>query len=152
MHDHRTPETQLFSSAVEAKFLRIKPVSWQKWISMLVRVLGCSSTSSKRPDSKGDLYILIVVGSSYSKLPFTVLSIRMRKNFLNFTSKSVSGCNEPMGLENGKMNPNQVTVSSKMKNFTPKDASLSSSSGWAPFLASSNQWIQVRLPSEKTSK
>lgn len=50
-----------------------------------------------------------------------------------------------MGFDSGKMHPTQITVSSKMKNFTPKDASLSSSSGWVPFLASSNQWIQVRI-------
>lgn len=57
----------------------------------------------------------------------------------------VGRCLEPMGVESGALKPEQITFSSKMDNFTASDLSLSSPTGWAPFVASSNQWIQVKL-------
>lgn len=50
-----------------------------------------------------------------------------------------------MGIESAKMFASQISVSSKLDDrFNPHDISLSGSSGWAPFIASSEQWIQVR--------
>ncbi len=57
-----------------------------------------------------------------------------------------------MGIENGKMDAAQISVSSSRSDiFNSTDLSLgnvpsfslNSMSGWSPFVASKDQWIQV---------
>lgn len=49
-----------------------------------------------------------------------------------------------MGIESGLLNSNLITVSSTMSESTNAlNVSLNSETGWIPFTASTNQWIQV---------
>ena len=58
---------------------------------------------------------------------------------------TISVCTDEMGLDNGAMNDEQVTVSSSMiDNFHGKEASFSSPKGWTPLTNSPNEWIQVQ--------
>lgn len=49
-----------------------------------------------------------------------------------------------MGVESGTLLPHQITVSSKLSDdFHPHDLSINSLTGWAPLVASTNEFIQV---------
>ncbi|XP_065200216.1 hemocytin isoform X2 [Planococcus citri] len=140
-YDHIHPIQQLFDSPIEARYIRIKPLSWEKEIAILVQVFGCdfNTASTAIPTSKNHLLYCpqnLIYTSTYSEFA----SIFM----------FYSACNEPMGIESGKMFNHQVSVSSSLKNdFKISDLSMSGSSGWAPFIASTQEWIQFDFVEER---
>ncbi|RVE53530.1 hypothetical protein evm_001900, partial [Chilo suppressalis] len=47
--DHNTPLKQMISPPVEAKYLRLKPLSWHKKIALRLEVIGCEEAVSTTP-------------------------------------------------------------------------------------------------------
>lgn len=57
-------------------------------------------------------------------------------------STVVPVCTDSMGLHEGLLSKDQVTVSSSRTDFNPQNAALSSVTAWIPFSNSPNEWIQ----------
>ncbi|VVC41699.1 Hypothetical protein CINCED_3A025143 [Cinara cedri] len=114
-HSHDLMDTQIFYTPVEATYIRFIPMSWRNQIALRVAILGCPITST-------------TIDLSTTIQP---------------TVKPV--CSEPMGIESGLLNSNMISVSSSsiLENTNSFNVSLNSETGWVPFTASANQWIQV---------
>lgn len=114
-YSHNLVERQIFFTPIEAKYIRIIPMTWRNNIAMRVGLLGCPIAS-------------------------TTLGYEIQST-IKPSNKSI--CTDPMGIESGLLN-NMISVSSStFDNFNAANVSLKSESAWIPFTASTNQWIQV---------
>lgn len=116
-YDNGNPVKIDFDYPVEAKFLRIIPLTWFGAISMRVEILGCSLDDQECKTAKTCDPTIPV------KAPL---------------------CRDPMGVENGKMNTSQITFSSNNIIYgTSKNEilQLKSSIGWKPFISRNNEYV-----------
>ncbi|XP_043601962.1 hemocytin isoform X2 [Bombus pyrosoma] len=112
---------QKFYEPIEAKIVRINPLSWHNGIAMKVELLGCQEMVST---------IIPVTGS----VPITTTMI---------TEKIIIPvCDDPMGLDNGLIFPEQVSVSSSSTDLLP-NLKLSSPSIWHPKLDNPYQFVKI---------
>lgn len=117
--DPRTPVRTLFKIPIESKVIRIYPLTWHDSIAIRAELLGCSPAK-----------LLPVVEPTPSYFD---------------ENKVIPICDEPMGVDNGKLKPNQMKVSST-KTIIPKSKisemlQLSSPQGWRPNIDSSNEYV-----------
>lgn len=132
--DSRTPIESEFMVPIEAQIVRLYPITWHEGIAIRWELLGC------RPEKKPD----------FPPAPITrppPITTTVRPPVLT-TPKMVDAleqpmCDDPMGVENGKMNPPQVTVSSqKDKTKHVMDLlKMTSVFGWIPNLSSPNEYV-----------
>lgn len=126
--DSRTPIESEFFVPIEAKVIRIYPITWHEGIAIRWELLGCQT--GKKPSEP----ISPVTKPPPITMPTTPKIVEVVEQPM---------CDDPMGLDNGKMNPPQVVVSSqKDKQARPFDLlKLSSKTGWIPNLSSPNEYI-----------
>lgn len=121
--DSRTPVRSLFKIPVEAKMVRIYPLTWNGGIAIRAELLGCSLKELEE-------------AKPTAIIPAPIHLEEIHELIL---------CDEPLGVDNGKMKPNQIVVSSTKMNV-PKSAAygmlkLSSSKGWRPNIDSPNEYV-----------
>ena len=76
--------------------------------------------------------------------------------FIIIRIAALSNCDQPLGMEDGRITDSQITASSQFNSFhAPKYARLNFvpsvedvSGGWSAFTNDVNQWIQVDLSME----
>lgn len=114
--DSRTPVKSLFKIPIEAKVIRIYPLTWHGAIAIRAELLGCSrervNITTPHHEEKHEELL----------------------------------CDDPLGVSNGKMSLNQITLSS-FKGDLPEDEarkqlSLTANYGWRPAIDSPNEFIQ----------
>ncbi|CAG9772868.1 unnamed protein product [Ceutorhynchus assimilis] len=117
--DTSTPVQQIFTTPFEAKKVRIKPQTWNNGISLRVEIIGCSE---QQPTTT----------PSYEY--FTTLIPK------------VAFCDDEMGLRNGSIVDQQISVSSEASpEFGKKQIRLNSDAGWKPLSDSTTEWVQFDL-------
>lgn len=122
--DNRNPVQTPFQVPIESKAVRVYPLTWHDSIAMRLELLGCDTSPE------------IVYGKPTTIRPVTQNTTHIP--FVEHTERPM--CDEPMGLDNGIMSPNQVQVSSfrppgHTKPTTPYDMlRLSAPVGWSPKL------------------
>lgn len=129
--DNRNPVETAFQVPIEAKTVRIYPLTWHESISMRIELLGCETPTD-----------YVEVTTSPPMGYNTPMPVR-------YSSTAMPMCDEPMGLDNGIMNPNQIRVSSsrspvgiKSKPTEPFDAlRLSAPHGWSPKFDKNNEFV-----------
>lgn len=150
--DSRMPIETLFPIPVEAKVVRIYPCVWHDGIAIRFELLGCG-TGKKSPEKITPTLAPPIPTSTPKfittakpkpttlKPPTTPVPITTKKIV---TVEEMPMCDDPMGLDNGKMQPPQVKVSSqKGKTAKPFDSlKLKSKRGWIPNLNSPNEFVQ----------
>ena len=155
--DSTEPVRSFFKVPIEAKVVRIYPITWHESISLKAELLGCkrgfdiptvvhitstpitfvtpkitfaNSTFTKRP---------AVTQKPFTQYPFTDAPV-------------IPMCDEPLGVESNKISPKQITFSSikdpgtvktKVKNNSVDIIKLSSPRGWMPLVTSTNEFVQV---------
>lgn len=140
--DSRTPIESEFMIPIEAKFIRVYPITWHSGIAIRLELLGCG-TGKKDP---------IPIAPVTKPPPIITTKTTVKPEVVTFkpiTTPKVQEiitppvCDDPMGLDNGKMKPPQVKVSSqKDKQGVPFDLlKLSSKKGWIPNLSSPNEYV-----------
>ncbi|KAG4071830.1 hypothetical protein HA402_005991 [Bradysia odoriphaga] len=124
--DSKAPVKSMFKIPIEAKSVRIYPLTWHGSISIRVELLGCSR--GDKPKTTTTTPIPIIVHET-THVEYEIVPL----------------CEDPMGVENGLMKPNQVQASSTKtsKTSTPivDMLKLSSSKGWAPNLNTPNEFV-----------
>lgn len=122
--DSKTPVKSMFKIPIEAKQVRIYPLTWHGSISIRVELLGCSRDKLK----------------ATTPIPYIV-----HETTPHVDHQIVPLCEDPMGVENGFMKPSQVKVSStkSSKSSIPplEMLKLSSSMGWTPNLNTPNEYV-----------
>nr|XP_034190302.1 hemocytin [Osmia lignaria] len=112
------PVEQKFHEPIEAKVVRINPLSWHNGIAIRVELLGCQELITTIPLTE--------------TVPVTVI-----------TDKIISPvCDEPMGVDNGLIYPEQLSTSSSSTDLLP-NLKLSSPSVWHPKLDNPHQFIEI---------
>lgn len=125
--DSKTAVKSMFKIPIEAKTVRIYPLTWHGSISIRVELLGCSRGLEKPiPTTTPAPYVAHVTTTHVEHL-------------------IVPLCEDAMGVENGLMKPSQVKVSStkstKMATPTVELLKLTSSKGWTPNLNTPNEFV-----------
>lgn len=119
--DSRSPVQSQFKIPIEARVIRIYPLTWHGGISVRAELLGCSL---KTPDIP-----VVPTPSIIEEINVTPM------------------CDEPMGIDSGHLQSAQIEVSSKKSNI-PKAKihellKLSSSKGWRPNVDSPNEYVII---------
>lgn len=117
--DSRTPVKSLFKIPIEAKVIRIYPLTWYGSIAIRAELLGCS---------------VHAVSENEKAIP---------PHHAEMNEKPM--CDDQMGVENGILNDDQISLSS-FKSDQSKDAAkrllkLSSFNGWKPNIDSPNEYV-----------
>lgn len=154
--DSRTPIEALFQIPIEAKIVRVYPIAWHEGIAIRWELLGCGTkkpvviaTVTKPPLSPVTQAPQIFTKPPVKLTTTTPKPVTQVEVFKKPTTPkivdlvSVPVCDDPMGVENGKISPPQVKVSSlKNKNAKPLDLlKLTSKTGWIPNLSSPNEYV-----------
>lgn len=134
--DPRNPVQQIFPNPIEAKTIRVIPLTWNENIAIRLEFLGCAKEIPTTTPMPTDYPLF--------EIPTTMLPYVEEEEIEPL-------CIDPMGLDNGKLEPNQVKVSSTkpMKLKTPKKLKpydmlqLSSPKGWSPILNTPNEFVIV---------
>lgn len=112
---------QKFYQPIEAKIVRINPLSWHNGIAMKIELLGCQEMVST----------VIPVTETIPIITTTI------------TEKIITPmCDEPMGLDDGIIFSDQILVSSSSTDLLP-NLKLSSPKIWHPKLHNPHQFIKI---------
>lgn len=118
--DSRTPVKSMFKIPIEAKVIRIYPLTWHGSIAVRVELLGCSPNKAIEIDIEHHEEIDI---------------------------KPI--CDDPLGIENAQLHSNQITLSSyktsQSEDTAKKSLKLSSNIGWQPNLDSPNEYVAINF-------
>lgn len=119
--DSRTPVKSMFKIPIESKVIRIYPLTWHGSISIRAELLGCSPHE---------------IIKEMLPTPAPLHHEEIIENPM---------CDDAMGVDNGNMNIDQISLSS-FKVGTAKDAAkqsikLSSVRGWKPNIDSPNEYV-----------
>lgn len=121
--DSRTPVKSMFKIPIEAKVIRIYPLTWHGSIAIRAELLGCS--------------------------PFKVVEEANTVPPHHEQLEEEPMCDEPMGVESGVLRNNQIKLSSHKPNIPADKAKdslkLSSPSGWQPNIDSPNEFVLFDL-------
>lgn len=157
--DQIVPVKSFFKVPIEAKVVRIYPITWHESISMKAELLGCK----REFDISTVLYIpttprtFVTPRVTPAKEIFTQRPPVTQKPFekVPFTDAPVIPmCDEPLGVESNQIVAKQITFSSikdpgtvktKVRNNPNDVIKLSSPRGWMPLATSSNEFVKVCL-------
>lgn len=118
--DSRTPVKSMFKIPIEAKVIRIYPLTWHGKIAIRTEILGCS--------------------------PYKVIE---QANTIPPHHEQIEEqpiCDDPLGVDSGILRPNQIKLSSFKSNENSElkakeSLKLSSLSGWQPNIDSPNEYV-----------
>ncbi|XP_076276507.1 hemolectin isoform X2 [Lasioglossum baleicum] len=121
--DRYKPVEQKFNEPIEAKVVRINPVTWHNGITVKVELLGCQEELTDGDGTPGA-----------QSVPVTTTA---------FTDEIVKPeCDEPMGLDNDLIFADQVSASSSSTNLLP-NLKLTSPYVWHPKLDNPHQYVKI---------
>ena len=108
--DSNTAVRNIFNKPVEAKFVRIYPLSWEQTISLRVEILGCTITPGKHlitfPPIGPTVPVYMTPTPTLSTVTAPSLGITPPSSFT--ISPIIPICDDPLGVENGKIGPHQI--------------------------------------------
>lgn len=154
--DSKTPVKSIFEQPIEAKILRIYPISWHSAIALRVEFLGCQKTSqpivlTQEPVSTSRP----IVQETPSPVVFVpdVFAVPETTRAPMFTEAPIEPlCDDPLGVENSKLSPSQIKFSSikdagsvktKVRKNPLEIIKLSSARGWMPLADSTSEFVLV---------
>lgn len=113
--DSRTAIKSMFKIPIEAKVVRIYPLTWHGSIAIRVELLGCSNEIAN------------------------ITTPHHEEN------EEEPMCDDPLGVANGKLHPEQIELSSFKPNIQKAEAremlKLTSLKGWRPNIDSPNEFV-----------
>lgn len=141
--DSRTPVQTLFKIPIKSKVLRIYPLVWYGSISMRIELLGCAKFTP--PPA-----VPIVVHLTTVKPPEVFNQMITTPKHID-EHVQLMMCDDPMGVDNGQMSPQQIKVSSVKHGIQPFNAmKLSAKKGWNPNINSPNEFIHFDFMDSRT--
>lgn len=134
--DSRTPVQSVFKVPVETKFVRVYPVTWQESIALRVEILGCRpKLTIRRTTTTTPAPTTLPPTTTLAPVTVTIVPAIL--------------CDDPMGVENGKMHPSQVSFSTYKEALATaiqqnpiSVLKLSAGKGWMPLVDSQNEFVQ----------
>lgn len=127
--DSKTPVKSMFKIPIEAKTVRIYPLTWHGSISIRVELLGCSRGDKPKITTTTQIPYKDIVYETTHYVEHEIVPL----------------CEDTMGVENGFMKPSQVKVSSTKSSQSALPSlevlKLSSSKGWTPNLNTPNEYV-----------
>lgn len=126
--DGHTPVESVLGVPIEAKFIRIYPLTWHGAIAMQVELLTCATLNEVKTT---------VAMETSTPLPTT--------RHIDAITESPM-CDDRMGVENGQLNFDQVIFSSIKSKSVSKGIELlklSAAFGWSPKLNTRNEYVQI---------
>lgn len=148
--DSKTPVRTIFEVPIEARIVRIYPISWNSAIALRVEFLGCQKPSPQlvfNPEPTRP-----ILATTLKPIALSTPSTRTTLPQMFTESPIEPLCDDPLGVENSKLSSNQIKFSSikdpgSVKTKVRKNAleviKLSSSRGWMPLADSTNEFVMV---------
>lgn len=143
-----------FKVPIEAKVVRIYPLKWHESIAMRLELLGCGKLLPKVtqkippvPSTTTTTTTTTTPKPITESTKTTQLPIKLTTSITEEIVQAL--CDDPMGVENGKMKPPQIKFSSSKADHLvlrkPPNAieqlKLSSPKGWMPNLDTPNEFV-----------
>ncbi|XP_025836285.1 hemocytin [Agrilus planipennis] len=123
--DNKEAVKQMFPVPVEAKLIKILPVTWHDTIALRVELLGCGEESVITTETPTTVTQTETVFSKLSTKPPPPL------------------CTEVMGVDNGLIADEQISVSSELnKDHDKTQLKMNGVSYWQPLTNSPLEWVQ----------
>lgn len=117
--DSRVPVKSMFKIPIEAKVVRIYPLTWHGSIAIRAELLGCSPNEVTQEENTIPPY-----HEQIEEKPI---------------------CDDPMGVESGTLQNNQIKLSSHKTNVPEDEAKdslkFSSPNGWQPNIDTPNEFV-----------
>lgn len=147
--DSKSPVKSIFDNPIEAKIVRIYPLSWHGAIALRAELLGCQkpsqpliystvklrSLTTPRPETAPPVvYVPPIQAQVYTEAPLAPI------------------CDDPLGIESSAISPSQIVFSSikdsgsvktKVRKNPLEIIKLSSGRGWMPLVDSTNEFVIV---------
>ncbi|XP_072051539.1 EGF-like repeat and discoidin I-like domain-containing protein 3 [Amphiura filiformis] len=149
-----------FRESIKARFLRIIPTDWENWISLRFEVIGCRTAIASTRSVVSTLEAT-TTATTTPTLPTTTAKAATTLITTDVqTSDSEAACQEPLGLEDGRILDSQLNASTVWNdNHGPSNARLNRPAQFIRNTATmttgawsvgekyndTNQWIQVDL-------
>lgn len=155
--DPAVPVQSFFKVPIEAKVVRIYPITWYQSISLKAELLGCKRGFNipTVPNYPTTPRTFVTPRVTPVKTIFTERPPVTQKPFTQFPFTDVPVipmCDEPLGVESNQIVSKQITFSSikdpgtvktKVRNNSNDVIKLSSPRGWMPLATSTNEFVQV---------
>jgi hypothetical protein len=153
--DARTPVMTVLKDPFEAKRIRFYPITWKNAIAMQVEVMGCENKIT----SMNFTTPFVLIHSTSTVAPLLHLVATQSTISKSSTVRSITEfpiepiCDDPLGVQNNKIQANQITFSSikdsgsvkaKIRKNPLEIIKLSSQRGWIPLSDNTNEFIMVR--------
>lgn len=124
--DAASPVETLFGTPIEAKYVRIYPLTWNTDIALQAELLGCDiyPSTTVRPQP--------IIETS-TRLPTTHVNIIVDTPF----------CDDPMGVDDGRLLPQNIKFSSVKLPAGSVRLSSTTSAGWQPQLNTQLEYVVV---------
>ncbi|XP_053978189.1 hemocytin [Hylaeus volcanicus] len=119
--DKFKPVEQKFYVPIEAKVIRINPLSWHNGIAMKVELLGCQE---------------LMINTTLTEQNVTLITTPLTEKVINPV------CDEPMGLDSGLIFAEQILTSSSSTDLLP-NLKLTSPNVWHPKLDNPHQYVTI---------
>lgn len=130
--DKRSEVKSDFKIAIEARIVRIYPLTWHDSIAIRLELLGCGATKTTIPP--------VVFNKHHQPTTIIVEDVP--------TEAPPMYCEEPLGLANGAMMSGQIEVSSSKSsfarskpNYVLESLKLTSLKGWSPHLDTLSEFV-----------
>ncbi|XP_045445614.1 hemocytin-like [Melitaea cinxia] len=118
--DNKTPVKQMIKPPIEAKYVRIRPISWHDNVAVRLELIGCEELTTT---------VLFI---------FISILLALAESFLN--------CTEPLGL-GANLPAHMITASSN--NDAVTNLKLDGKSGWKPLYSTPGEWIMFDFTSPR---
>ena len=150
--DSKTSVKTIFHTPIEAKIVRIYPISWHSSIALRAEIIGCQKYLPPvlpfKPATPSTTFRPGRLATPPGMMSTTQSPM--------FTEKYVEVlCDDPLGVENGQLSSGQIKFSSikdagsvktKVRKNALETIKLSSIRGWMPLADSTGEYILVRVP------
>lgn len=127
------PAVENFDFPIEAKYVRIYPLTWQDFIAMKVELMGCG-----KPKEKENILELLEPEATIDTVDH---------------AEPKPQCADKMGIATKQMNPSQISVSSvspELVNIPLIDLlCLDGTKGWMPYTSSAMEYIIIDFTDQR---
>ncbi|XP_041977645.1 hemocytin isoform X2 [Aricia agestis] len=142
--DNKTPMKQMLEPPIEAKFIRLRPLTWHEDIAVRLELIGCGEpTETTETD---------VETTETTKMTYTdVMTTPTIKETIKTTTEPSTTleplqCTEPLGV-GAELPIDMITVSSN--NDARAGLALAAPRGWTPAYSTPGEWIMFNFTSPR---
>ncbi|BES96307.1 Hypothetical protein NTJ_09116 [Nesidiocoris tenuis] len=129
--DNEDAATRMFSVPIEARYIRVVPLTWSQYPALRIELLGCDYT----------------IPTTTTATPEITTTATTTTTTMAPTSTSKPVCTDKMSIS---MDDRQLRASSSSSALSQELVSVYGSAGWSPLTMDKNQWLEFDFLGPRT--